>query len=105
MIDKAFKKVVELHKSGSQFIKKVSIDEGDRYYSGHGTDYIVELPDMTLNIGYMYITEDDDDWAQAESYEVKWNKLNGEDISDTDAFEILNSITSVAREQKLNSIL
>lgn len=105
MIDKAYKKVVELYKNGCTYIQKNEISDGDRYYSENGIEYIVTLPDIVLNIGYMYITEDDDDWAQAESYEVKWNKMNDKNITDNDMFEILNSIDQIIREQKLNKIL
>lgn len=105
MIDKAYKKVVELYENGCPYIQKNEIDSGDRYYSEDGIEYIVTLPDTVLNIGYMYIIEDDDNWAQADSYEVKWNRINDKNITDNDMFEILNNIDQIIREQKLNKII
>jgi hypothetical protein len=105
MIDKAYKKIIELHKSGFPNITKEEIHEGDRYYSENGINYILESKDIKLEIGYMYITEDDDNWAQAECYEVKWNRLNDKNITDDKAFEILSNLNQIIREQKLNSIL
>lgn len=105
MIDKAYKKIIELHKIGFPDITKEEIHEGDRYYSESGINYILKSKDIKLEIGYMYITEDDDNWAQAECYEVKWNRLNDKNITDDEAFELLSNLNQIIREQKLNSIL
>lgn len=107
MIDNAYKKIVDLHKSGFEYLNKVEINDGDRYYNENGIDYIIDIPDIQFNlsIGYAYITEDDDDWAQAECYEVKWNRFNGDNISDEKAVELIESLIKIIREQKLNLIL
>lgn len=43
-------------------------DWGDRYYSESDYHFEIRLLNRIFHIGYVDITEDDDDWAQAESY-------------------------------------
>lgn len=47
------------------------IDEGDEFYSEQGEEYLILFSDKSnYLVGYMIITEDDDNWAQAETYET-----------------------------------
>lgn len=105
MIDKAYEKIVELHKNGFSNITKIEINEGDRYYSENGINFILKEKDINLEIGYIIQTADADHWAQAECYEVKWNRLNDRNITDKEAFDLLCNLNQIIREQKLNSIL
>ena len=41
-----------------------------------GEDIRFSIGNKKYSIGYSYITEDDDDWGQAECYEVSWCRYN-----------------------------
>ena len=60
----------ELSKQGIKFNKK-EINYGDRYYQEDGISYFFKVFGDQYEVGYVYITEDDDDWAQAECHECK----------------------------------
>jgi hypothetical protein len=53
----------------------------------------------------MYITEDDDDWAQAESYQVFICDKNEYNTEPDGIYELLLNYTMVIRDNKLNELL
>lgn len=99
-MDKAYKKIIELY-GKFDGVKKREISEGDRLNYEYGSEFTISIGDEELKIGYLVIVEDNENWAQAESYEIKWNKLDGESISDELALEKLKIIE---RDSKIESI-
>ena len=81
----------------------------DQYYDESGESFDIFILDLHLQIGYVYITEDDDDWAQAETHEIKWlSQIEGEKEKDFEAKELYHLLTnyhSIVRNQKLNDLL
>ena len=102
--DKIRTHIRKLVKDGELNGKIVEICEGDRYNSERGEDILFEIEDKKYSIGYSYITEDDDDWAQAECYEVNWCRYNDKHISSFELYEIVENRKSLERESKLKSI-
>lgn len=81
------------------------ISWGDRYYNENGIEYKIKFFDRLYEFGYVYVCEDRDDWAQAESYRQEWIRCNGKrcnwkQLSD----EILN-YKSNRRDSLLKNIL
>ena len=83
--------------------------EYDRYYDESGEYFDIFILDLHLQIGYVFITEDHDDWAQAETHESKWLEQKiGEEHKHFEAKELYHLLTnyhSVLREKKLNDLL
>ena len=81
------------------------IQEGDRYNSETGEEYELNLLDSKSLVGYSYITEDDDDWAQAECYGVSWCKKNNRHIQPIELYTLLTNYKSELREHKIEHII
>ena len=45
-----------------------------------GQEITFTILNKNYKVGYLYITEDQDDWAQAESYQVDWCQENEKEI-------------------------
>ena len=87
-------------------IKKVNISSGDFYYSESGLEYQISTFNKTYQVGYCYITEDADDWAQAESYQVSWcDDELGRGVDTLEVFTILENWKQINRDSKLSEIL
>jgi len=91
-------------------LKHNNIDyEYDRYHQESGESFDIFILDLHLQIGYVFITEDHDDWAQAETHESKWlNQIEGENQKHFDPkklYYLLTNYHSILREQKLKEIL
>ena len=87
-----------------------NIESGyDRYYQESGEYFDIFILDLHLQIGYVFTTEDSDDWAQAETHESKWlDQIEGENGKHFDPkklYHLLTNYHSELREQKLNQIL
>jgi len=80
------------------------INEGDRYSSENGAEYLFEISGDKYSVGYVYITEDDDDWAQAESYECDWCRCNDEHIKADKVYQLIENYKSVVRDNILNNL-
>lgn len=89
--------------------EKRDINEGDFYYSEHGCEYQINIFDDVFNIGYCYITEDSEDWAQAESYRSNWiekvGKKQGSLETAHELYNLLMDYKSIKREKLLTDIL
>jgi hypothetical protein len=53
----------------------------------------------------MYVTEDSDDWAQAESYQVFICDKNEYNIEPDGVYELLLNYTMIVRDNKLSGLL
>lgn len=69
-----------------------------------GEDIKFVIEDKKYSIGYAYITEDDDDWAQAECYEVNWCRCDGKHIDSKVLYVIVENRKSLERESKIKSL-
>ena len=81
----------------------------DQYQSESGEYFDIFILDLQLQIGYVFSTEDSDDWAQAESHESKWldQKIGKERkyFDPKKLYHLLTNYHSILREQKLSQIL
>ncbi len=85
--------------------KLTRISYGDEYYSESGEEFQFTISDKQYNVGYSYITEDADDWAQAECYQVNWCDCDGQTIDPELVFDVVENWKLIEREDKLNKIL
>ena len=53
----------------------------------------------------MYVTEDSDDWAQAESYQVFICDKNGYHIESGILYELILNYTMIVRDNKLSGLI
>jgi hypothetical protein len=74
---------------------------GDQYYNESGSQYIFKILEDTYKVGYMYITEDGDDWGH---YQVFICDKNGYTIESNIVYELLLNYNMIVRESKLNEL-
>ena len=77
---------------------------GDKYYNENGSQYIFKILEDTYKVGYMYITEDGDDWGQAESYQVFICDKNEYNIEPDGVYELLLNYNMIVRDNKLDKL-
>ena len=70
-----------------------------------GQEITLTILKNKYKVGYLYITEDQDDWAQAESYQVYWCQENEKEIPIQNLLDTLNNLQQHLRDNKLNNIL
>ncbi len=80
------------------------INEGDRYYNENGAEFKFEILGNKYSVGYVYITEDDDDWAQAECYDCNWCLCNDKHIKADEVHKIIENYKSIARDKTLKDL-
>jgi hypothetical protein len=68
-------------------------------------EYNIKLGCDTLTIQYIKITENEEDWAQSESYETQQCYFNAKSISIDETKQILNNIKEYVRDSKIKKIL
>ena len=93
----------ELKKLGINFNKQ-EINEGDEYRREDGVSYFFKIFGDQYEVGYVYITEDDDDWAQAECYECKICRKNGNHFDPKELHDLLSNYKSKLREYKISEV-
>jgi hypothetical protein len=77
---------------------------GDEYYNESGSQYIFKILEDTYKVGYMYVTEDGDDWAQAECYQLFICDKNGYKTESDSLYELLLNYNMIVRDNKLNEL-
>ena len=77
---------------------------GDQYYNENGSQYIFKILEDTYKVGYMYITDDGDDWGQAESYQVFICDKNGYTTESNIVYELLLNYNMIVRDNKLDKL-
>ena len=70
-----------------------------------GQEITFTILNKNYKVGYLYITEDHDDWAQAESYRVDWCQENEKEIPIQNLLDILLHTEQYLRDCKLQSLL
>ena len=85
-------------------VEVVDIAYGDRYYNEYGDELVFTIAGNEYRVGYSNITEDRDDWGQAESYSNEWCRCNDENISPEKVIEIISNYKILERDFKLNKL-
>jgi hypothetical protein len=101
--DELFGYIGKLKDHDIQF-KLREISEGDSYSSEQGAEYLFQILGNKYSVGYVYIIEDQDDWAQAESHESNWCYCNDEHINPDKVYKLIENYKSVVRDNKLNEL-
>lgn len=101
--DELFGYIRKLKDHPIQF-KHREIYEGDRYNNDQGSEYLFEITGNKYSVGYIYRTEDDDDWAQAECYEMNWCHCNDKHIEADEVYQLIENYKSVVRDNLLKEL-
>lgn len=94
----------ELRKLGIKFNKHEK-NHGDEYLNESGVSYFFKIFGDQYEVGYLYITEDNDDWAQAECYEYKICKKNGKHFDPNKLYKLISNYKSNLRDYTINQIV
>jgi hypothetical protein len=91
-------------------LKYHKIQEGyDRYYNESGESFDIFILDKHLQIGYVFTTEDSDDWGQAETHQIEWlHEIEDERakyFEPKELYHLLINYHSILRDKQLNQIL
>jgi len=105
-------KLFEYIKKNREELKKLGItintqdtSYGDEYHREDGESLMFKLLDKSYEVGYVYITEDDDDWAQAECYSCDICREDGKHCNPVKVYELLINYKSEVRNDILNKLL
>lgn len=101
-----FGKLKEMIKTGTAPfpIESIDISYGDRYYNESGEDLRFEILGKKYSVGYSYITEDADDWAQAECHQVEWCDCDEKTIDRKDLWDLIQNYKSEMRDTLIDQI-
>jgi len=86
-------------------ITKQEDNWGDRYHSEDSSEFIFRIFEDEYKVGYSYVTEDDDDWAQAECYHNDWCLKNGQWVNPEDVYRLLEDYEQLNRDYKLKQLV
>lgn len=86
-------------------ITKEEDNWGDEYHSENSSEFIFRLFSDEYKVGYCYVTEDTDDWAQAECYESNWCLKNGKYINPKDVCDLIENYEQLNRDFKLKQLV
>lgn len=104
--DDLFSHLKDLIKSGTKLKFEVEdISYGDRYYNENGESINFKIAGEEYRVGYSYITEDGDEWAQAESHKVTWCDCDDKHVEPSKVLEIVDNWESLERDYVLNEVL
>jgi hypothetical protein len=105
-------KLFEYIKKNKEELKKLGItinthdtSYGDDYYREEGESLMFKLLGKSYEVGYVYITEDDDDWAQAECYSCDICREDEKNCDPVKVYEILINYKSEIRNNILNKLI
>jgi hypothetical protein len=101
--EELFGYIGKLKDSPIQF-KLRDICEGDEYNNEHGAEYRFKIAGNKYNVGYAYITEDRDDWGQAECYQVTWCRCNDKHVNADEVLQLIQNYKSIVRDNLLNEL-
>jgi len=82
-----------------------SFEWGDRYHNENGEFFKIDMFGSLYELGYNYITEDRDDWAQAECHQTHWCRKDDKNIDCKELLEKVENFQQLNREYKLGKIL
>lgn len=107
MKNELFSKLKKLKVSGESPVKFNLLDMsfGDNYHYEESEVFEFKIGDSFYKVGYCKVVEDEDDWAQAESYFYNIFMKNDIQVKMQVIDEDLNNYLQIERESKLNKIL
>ena len=102
-----FGKINQLYRQGNSKIKFKLHDEqfGDEYHSEESVIYKFKIGDNFYEVGYCKVVEDDDDWAQAESYNYDIFRKNDQHVHESEILSDVDNYLQIQRDSQLNKIL
>lgn len=103
-VEVLFSHLREMSKSNSK-LEVEDISWGDNYYNESGESINFTISNKNYRVGYSYITEDSDDWAQAECHQVFWCRCDEKNINPEEVFEVIANWKLIEREEKINKLL
>lgn len=84
---------------------KFEIQQGDKYCHEDGVVYRFNIGEDRFEVGYVYVTEDADDWAQAECHLNDICDKNDKWCRPDEVFELLQNYQQISRNSKLEKLL
>lgn len=99
--DKLQSHIRKLIKDGILYGQIIETNYGDEYHSEVGENIEFKILGDEYSIGYTYVTEDSDDWAQAECYESSWCLFNDKYINPKELYEIVENIKVLESRDKI----
>jgi hypothetical protein len=86
-------------------IKKKSSNYYDPNYQESSQTYKFKIGDNSYELGHIYITEDHEDWAQAETYECPICNKDEQNYPPEKLYHILSNYKAELRDTKLTQLL
>jgi hypothetical protein len=86
-------------------VKIVEISEGDQFNYETGFQILFEMFGKKYNVGYATVVEDQEDWAQAESWTSDWCHCDGESIKPQEVWNLVQNYKSEVRDTLINQII
>lgn len=81
------------------------ISYGDESYYEQNVTFEFKIGDNSYIVGWYSVTEDREDWAQAENYNGDIFIKNGKNVSQSEIFNDINNYIQIERETKLNKLI
>lgn len=108
-VEELFRNITKLHREKNQNLtpkfELVEISYGDRYWNEQGQEFIFNICDKEYRVGYSHITEDGDDWAQAECHFQSWSRCDGKCIKAEVIWDLIQNYGEESRDHILEKIL
>ena len=104
-IEKLFSYIKSSYKQSSIKFELRDISYGDLYYNESGEEFNFTILGKDYSVGYSYITEDSDDWAQAECHQVYWCRCDDNHIDVDIVYELIQNYKSELRNSKIEDLL
>jgi carbohydrate-selective porin OprB len=86
-------------------VKLKDMSYGDEYYHNETNTINFKIGGDEYEVGWYHITEDADDWAQAEAYNGDIFNKNGKNVNFSVIIEDLNNYQQIERDYQLNKLL
>lgn len=84
--------------------KLINISYGDKYYTENGQEFQFEILGKNYQVGYSYITEDDDNWGQAECYSNDWTICDDIHIDADEVLDLIKNYKQLVRDNNLSKV-
>jgi hypothetical protein len=102
-----YSQLYKLHKDGGLPFKTKfrDLSYGDEYFYEDTKTLEFKIGGHKYVVGWYHVTEDADDWAQAESYNGDIFTKNDNNVSFNVIIEALNNYQQIERDSRINSLL
>jgi len=86
-------------------VKLKDMSYGDEYYRNETNTINFKIGGDEYEVGWYHVTEDADDWAQAEAYNGDIFNKNDKNVCFSVIIEALNNYKQIERDYQLNKLL